>query len=802
MVKKFVLVFSLLIFSSIIYPQSKNNYKLLGGVVDSTLGTGLTGANVTVISRANGKTITQTTFDEKGFFTVNNISEKNVRAKFSMLGYQTKVVDSIPLEKTYRLGVIKLRSTFILMPEAVISTVKPMIEFQVDKQIINMDQVPGSSGSLTDALKNTGSVDVDPQTNAITVRGQAVKIQMDGHPFEMPANMLAQLPVSMVDQVEVILSPSAKESAEEGAYILNIISKKGNPDSYSGSINLNTSTNNRTYGGLGLNYKTGKFNFFGSFFGGYADMSNNSASEKYNYNSANLYALRTNTRGSFDGFMGYYKFGFDFAMDDNNSFTFYSTVSQYKFTNGGTSRSSAENNLFVPQYSYENNNSSLYRSNAYSLYGFYKKKFDAKGHELTFDAYVTNIANPSNSEVTTAYSYNFNYPQLHKSATDEKAKTFISKIEYVIPTAIGKFETGYHLTVRTRENDYNSSDFSYAMNNWNDSLLLGNLFSYNENIHALYVTYSDNFGDVGVKAGVRAENLNVNGEQKTTGENFTGNHLNFFPNLNLSYKFSDLLQLTFNAFRRVRYPQMYYVNPFRTYNGPNNYTAGNPTIKPSFINSYAIALSQYVNVYYVYTTGLFDYVMAYVNDSITFNSPVNLSSNKTYGVELTLPYYNSPMMPFHLPDFISMVNVQIGYTYQKKIGSYLGEDLSDWGYRKWINTNLGLKLWWEVDANFYFRFTPKTESKKYVNNQQTDLSIYLSKSVWDKKLKINISVSDLLNTNKYDRKTYGTDFFYRNVYTPYRSRSISVGFTYMINDFMDRRDRSLDDGRDASNQGF
>ncbi|PIP77675.1 MAG: hypothetical protein COW85_07730, partial [Ignavibacteria bacterium CG22_combo_CG10-13_8_21_14_all_37_15] len=68
MVKKFSLIFSLLFFSCIIYPQSK--YKLSGGVVDSTLGTGLTGANVTVISRANGKTITQTTCDEKGFFTV------------------------------------------------------------------------------------------------------------------------------------------------------------------------------------------------------------------------------------------------------------------------------------------------------------------------------------------------------------------------------------------------------------------------------------------------------------------------------------------------------------------------------------------------------------------------------------------------------------------------------------------------------------------------------------------------------------------------------------------------------------
>ena len=802
MVNRIAFIVSLLLFTSFINPQGKNSYKLSGGVVDSTTGTGLQGANVIVISRKDGKTLSQTTCDAKGYFNADDISENNVRAKFSMLGYQTKIIDSIPLEKTYRLGVIKLRSTLILMPEAVVSTVKPMIEFQVDRQIINMDQVPGSSGSLIDALKNTGSVDVDPQTNAITVRGQAVKIQMDGHPFEMPNDMLAQLPASMVDQVEVILSPSAKESAEGGAYILNIISKKGNPDSYSGSLSANASTNSRTYGGLNLNYKTGKFNLFGAFFGGFGDMTNNSTSEKYNYNSSNLYHLNTDSKSHFKGYMGYYKFGFDYTVDDNNSFTFYSTITSFKFNSGGTSISMAENNLLVPQYTYDNNNNSVYRSNNYSLYGFYKKKFEAKGHELTFDAYFTDIANPSNSEMNTEYSYNLNYPQLHNSVTDEKANTFITKVEYVLPSSIGKFETGYNLTLRTRTNDYKSSDFSYTINNWNDSLGLSNLFNYNENIHAVYASYSNNFGNVGLKTGLRVENLNTKGEQKTTGENFRGNYLNFFPNINLSYKFNDMFQLTFNAFRRVRYPQMYYVNPFKTYNGPNNYTAGNPAIKPYFLNSYAISLSQYINVYYVYSTNLFDYVMANVNDSVTFNSPVNLSSNKTYGVELTLPYYNSPMMPFHLPDFITMINVQIGYTYQKRIGQYLTEDLSDWGYRRWMNVNLGLRLWWEVDANFYFRFTPKTESKKYQNNRQTDLSIYFSKSVWDKKLKINLSVSDLFNTNVYDRKTYGTDFFYHTVYTPYRSRSISIGLTYMINDYKDRRDRSLDDGRDASNQGF
>jgi len=801
MLRKFVLVLTFLTFASFINPQSKM-YKFSGGVIDSATGLGLQGTNVTVVSRRDGRTLTQTTCNEKGYFTADNISESTVRAKFSMLGYQTKVVDSIPLEKTFRLGIIKLRSTLILLPEAVVSTVKPMIEFQVDRQVINMDQVPGSSGSLTDALKNTGSVDVDPQTNAITVRGQRVKIQMDGHPFEMPNDMLAQLPASMVEQVEVILSPSAKESAEEGAYILNIISKKGNPDSYSGSISINSSTNSRTFGGLNLNYKTGKFNFFGVFYGGFADMTNTSSSEKFNYNSNGLYHLTSAGENKFNGYMGYYKFGLDYTLDDNNSFTFYSTIPRYKFSSGGTSSSVTENSLLVPQYDYSNKNNSDYRSNAYSLYGFYKKKFDNKGHEITFDSYFTDMSNPSASEVTTVYSYNSGFPQQHKSETAEKAKTFIGKIEYTLPSAIGKFETGYNVTLRTRENNYHSYDFSYGTNAWQDSLGLSNLFSYKESIHAVYFTYSKEFGLVGLKTGVRIENLTASGEQKTTGDNFSGSYLNFFPNINLSYKFNDLFQLTFNAFRRVRYPQMYYVNPFKTYNGPNNYTAGNPAIKPSFIHSYAVTLSQYVNVYYVYTTGLFDYVMANVNDSVTFNSPVNLSSNKTYGVELTLPYYNSPMMPFHLPDFVSMLNVQLGYTYQKRIGTYLTEDLSDWGYRKWMNVNLGLKLWWEVDGGFYFRYSPKTESKKYVSNRQTDLSLYLSRSVWDKKIKINLSISDLLNTNKYDRQTLGTDFLYRSSFIPYRSRSISIGVTYMINDYKDRRDRSLDDGRDASNQGF
>ena len=436
------------------------------------------------------------------------------------------------------------------------------------------------------------------------------------------------------------------------------------------------------------------------------------------------------------------------------------------------------------------------------MYGYYQRKFEEKGEEFTLDAYATNIGMPSNSELNTSYSYRINYPQLHNSYTDQKANTVILKANYILPSGIGKFETGYNFTYRNRTENYSAVDYSYLSNNWQDSMSLSNLFKYRESIHAAYLTYSNKYGKFSVKAGVRVEDLTTHGNQVTTNENFSENYLNFFPDLNLSYKLNDLFQLTFNTFRRVRYPQMYYVNPFKQYNGPNSYTGGNPEIKPYFINSYAISLSQYINVYYVYSTNLFDYVTANVQDSITYSSPINLSSNKTYGFELTLPYYNSPAMPFHLPDFITMLNAQFGYTYRKKVGMYLSEDMSDWGYYKWFSLNMGFNLWYDIGANISFRFTPETASKRYINNQRTNLSLFLSKNFLDRKLKISLYLSDLLNSNSGRQQTFGTDYYYSTSYSRHNSRSIMLGITYMINNYRPRNDRKIDDGRDASNKGM
>jgi hypothetical protein len=115
---------------------------------------------------------------------------------------------------------------------------------------------------------------------------------------------------------------------------------------------------------------------------------------------------------------------------------------------------------------------------------------------------------------------------------------------------------------------------------------------------------------------------------------------------------------------------------------------------------------------------------------------------------------------------------------------------------------MGFNLWYDIGANISFRFSPETASKRYINNQRTNLSLYLSKSLMDRKLRISLYLSDLLNTNSYDSQTFGTDYYYSSDFSMHNSRSIMLGVTYMINNYRPRNDRKIDDGRDASNKGM
>ncbi|HEX2866741.1 MAG TPA: outer membrane beta-barrel family protein [Ignavibacteriales bacterium] len=773
-------------------------FKLTGSVADESSGKGLLSATISILNRSDNKTLSGSTSDEKGNFTVEDIPQRHVRVRLSMLGYQTVMIDSVDLNETSRLGLIKLKSSAYVMPEVVIKSLKPMIEVQADRQILNIDRLPGSSGTLTDALKNSGLVDVDPQSNKISVRGQDVKIQMDGHEYNMPSDMLAQLPASMIDQAEVILAPGAKESAEGGTYILNLISKKNTFDNYSGSISFNTSSNKSTGGGLNLNYKADKLNIFAQGFGSYFAYRSKNETERFTYGSKSLYHQLSSGRSDGSGFFGYGKLGFDYDFNEKNSMTIYGSYNPSKFSYKDNSDFSVMNPQELFQYGYDRQGQNENSYNTLSFYGFYKKKFEMKGNELTFDLMYTSIDNPADNDMSLDYSTRPGFPQKQNSTTGVNAQTVIFKTDYVLPIKSSRLEAGYSFTFRNRQNDYDVLNYSYNFSDWRDSLSLSNDFRYKERINALYTSLSYKIDKFDIKGGLRAENLNTDGNQITSSTTFSENFLNLFPNLSMSYRFSDLFNLGFNTFRRVTYPQIYYINPFRQYQGPNSYFAGNPKLQPYYVNSYAVNLSQYVNVFYVYSTGYYASATATENDSVMIQSFINLNNGKTFGVDLTLPYYNTPMMPFHLPDFITMLNIQFHFLSRKQTGQYIQENLSMTENSYNMNANLGLKLWYDINMNLSLYYRPSTTNRIAYSSDRKYLGIYFSKTFLDRKLRLNLSISDPLEWQKGIYKSIGQSYYSRSQYESLDSRRISLGISYMFNDFKDRRDRNLDDGRDGS----
>lgn len=788
-----------IIFTNITQAQKKNDtYWITGTVVDQLSGKALPKVTVHISSFSEATDLTGTTTDDKGYFTIPNISNRIVRAKFSMVGYQTQIVDSIDLKTTHGIGLIKLLQAPVEMPEVVIKSLKPMIEMHIDKQVINMDRIPGSNGTLTEALRNSGAVEVDPQSNKISVRGQDIKIQLDGHPVDMSQDLLTQMPADLIDQVEVIMSPGAKESAEGGAYILNLISKKSTLDNLNGSASLSTATNNRNSSTLNLNYKENKFNIFGSFTGVLGGNKNKSSIDQINYQSPNLYNQTSDRNYRNDFYMLTGKLGLDYNFDENDFFTFYGFYSYYNGTSESRNDNSIRDNQGRMQYSFVNKGNSDFSGYNTSVTGFYKRKLEGKGHELTLDLYYMRLGIPADNYMNVLYSYKPSYPELQNSGTDLRSNTFVLRLNYIVPAFSGSAETGYNFTTRNRENDYNSLNYSYLQNNWQDSMKLSNLFKYRENIHALYITYSTSLGKFELKTGLRAEDLLTDGQQMITNNNFSGSFLNLFPNLNIAYKFNSIWQLAFNAFRRVTYPQLDYVNPFRIYNGPNNYSEGNPLLEPSFISSYGLSLSQYLSVYYVHSTGIVSNVTTVSDDSISFNKYINLNSGKTYGLDLTLPYYNSPSAFITLPDFITMCNLQFSYRYYRQFGEFINENLT-YIEKTWnLRGQLSLKLWYDVNAMLSFYYRPGSENERVRSQDFRYMAISFSKSFLDQKLKVGLAINDLFNTVRVGNENFGSNYYIRSYSKTPNSRAVSISVTYMFNNFKERNDRKVDDGRDMS----
>ncbi len=603
---------------------SQNNGILSGKVIDKVTNNPISYASIEI--KEGAKIINGGVTSEQGDFSIKNIPLKSYTVEVQFIGYKKFILnlDFSDSKKTISLKIILEEEATELKGVDVINE-RSIIEQKIDRKIINIGKDLLSAGATAvEIMNNIPSVSVDPQTNAISLRGNSnVRILIDGKPTTIEASqLLQQIPSSSIKQIELITNPSAKYNPEGMSGIINIVLNKNSKIGFNGSIN-----NGVTFGktpklnsSFDMNYKTGKFNMYGNYGLNTGKNSNFGFVKVTQFGEENDQDFRFEDNNT----SHLAKIGFDFYLNEKNTLSFYTI--QNLFNGKGKSSTAVDylNSSEADVLQLFNNKKDNY-TQTYNL--DYKKEFIKEGSFIELEVNYNNNDNIEDAVFTSSNTTNY--------ITNKGNNTLIN-LDYVNPISeTCKLELGLESRIETTKNDFIKDGFDNSD------------FTYERNIYSFYATFSKQWGKWSAQAGTRFEKYYADAEFKKIGEdnaNFNDDLFTLYPSGYVNYSPSETNSFNFSVSRRVDRPSIGQVNPIREWSTPQVDSEGNPNLFPQFTNSFEINYTRKTRVGSI-TSGVF---YRRINDEITrtlYENPnnseklilsySNLNDNDAYGVEVS-----------------------------------------------------------------------------------------------------------------------------------------------------------------------
>lgn len=693
------------------------------------------------------------------------------------------------------LGVIKMEETSVVTLEgATITGNTSMYRMELDKKVYDLSKDAMAKGSsVSDALQNVPSVEVDGEGN-VSLRGnESVRILIDGKPSSLvgisdPAQALQSLPADVVDRIEVVTNPSARFEAEGGAGIINIILKKGKLQGFNGSINVNGGIPLTAGASANLNYRTGKWNLFTNLGYRYAERDRESKSFTTRYNSDGIprYEDMKNEGKRINN--GYnFMLGTEYFLDDRNTFSV-----------SGSYRNGKNENLAEVRYTDYDFNMNPFASSLrtedekeddYSLEGTFNFKHDFldPGHQFTVDLRATYSEESEDGRLREVGEF---VDATERSLSAEYQNRVIISADYVYPFGDkGRFELGARGEVEGTLTDFKVD--SLAGSEWVSKDLFSNRTDYRQNVYAAYAQFGQGFGRFSYFAGLRMENSDITVKSILNNSVTRKNYVDFFPSLFLNYEFENENQLQASYSRRVRRPRGWDLIPFTSYSNNRSLFMGNPNLNPQYTDSYELSYVAKIgkfmvtpNVYYSNTQDNIQRYQSINEAGVLVTRPINVGTEERYGGDLTFTY-----RPFKWWNFMGNVNV-FGYktegqhvdTYTNESGDVItrttnfdGDGFSWFGR---LNNTFNLPANFNVQVSANYRGGMKTAQRERKGVYGVDLSI--NKDLFNDNATITASVRDLFDTRRMEFTSFGEDFYMEST-NRWNVRSFNLTFTYRFN---------------------
>jgi outer membrane receptor protein involved in Fe transport len=789
----FILILALV---STAYSQERQARSLpsgivLGRVVDAELGTPLEYANAVLYDKGMGNQVTGGMTDSNGVFRLFQVKPGTYTLEVSFMGYYPKKIDNLVVgsdQEAVRAGTVKLERAVIMMEGVDVTSEKPAVEYKIDKKVINVSKdFTAISGTAVDVLQNAPSVTVDVEGN-VSLRGSTnFTLLIDGRPTVLePNDALQQIPASNIEQIELITNPSAKYDPSGIAGIINVIMKKQTAQGTSGITNLNIGIDDKYGGDFLVSQRTEKLNIFvganynDQAFPGSAVLENQTTSGDTTAFVSSGGDSRW--RRKFYGLRG----GLDWYLSANN---IWSLGLRY----GGRDMVMSSDRNF-DEWTIPGDTHNLYLSTTstersgifYSLSMDYDHTFGEKEHKLSGHAMLSRRTGDEESSTELLDMDSVITSGQRTTETGPSSRVRFN-LDYALPFwKANRLESGYQLSLMQSTDTNEVYEYDTLTGEYEFRPLFSNVADYKDNIHSLYALYKGEWGEFGYQGGLRSEYQYRRIELVGQNEDFTIDQWDFFPSAHVSYQFPSEHEIMASYTRRIERPRGWELQPFETWTDAYNVRAGNPVLKPEYIDSYELGYQKQfdknmlsLDGYYRMTHNKIERVSSVYAENIILHSVENVGTDYSYGAEAMVDW-----------DLFKWLNLNLtGDLYQYRIeGTLYGEEFSqesfNWNAR--LNTTFKLTSSTRIQLNGIY-YSPSVSSQGRREGFYTT-NAAVKQDLWNKKFALTLQLRDILGTAKHEFTSEGRDFY---SYTEFSRKSpvVMLALTYNFNRYRQERQR-------------
>ena len=657
------------------------------------------------------------------------------------------------------------------------------VELAVDRLIFNVGRdLVTEGGSVLDALRQIPLLNVDVD-GKISLRGsENFLVYINGKPsgftVENRDQILAQIPASNIERIELITNPSAKYEAEGMAGILNIVTKQNQEKGRFGSMQLGAGWPVTANSSLNLNFSRGKWSFTSTLGLRHAERVRTGFSDREIFTAGGGSVLqRQDTENpsrdvgtTFSGNVDYkyhekgslgltYVLGY--RQEEDPEFI------QYRFLDGlenptRTFRREADNRMWGWNGDWGLNwqQKDASGKGEWSSSLSYSRNFDGTNGQF--------LELASFPDTTSAQS------RTERNRTNQNLAFQIDRVQSL--GKIFKLETGLRSGYRQLESILKADSLNLTTGNWFVDTLLTNDFTYTEWVNAGYVLGGVRLGKKWeAQAGLRAEHTLARGVARGV-EAFNKTYLNFFPSAQVKFNLDDAHAFGLTYARRINRPSFWALNPFPDYSDPFSLRVGDPNVNPELTDNIELNFTKnfkgghflYASLFWREISNPFQRYITVDSLGVTTVRSTNFGSARNYGMDVILRWKFTRSLSATLNGSFFRNQVEAGALQPDLGANTFGASVRSMWSWKFLKKN-------DLQLNITYNAPMVMPQGKMYDFTWVDLAY--KREILKGKATVTLNVSDIFDTRRF--RYDPNDVNFRGVvYRKPQSRIVTVQFVW------------------------